>query len=130
MCQHNNYYVEEHAVAEYAYKVVHPFMKRVGRIGHHYKAAPGEYVSKWQSTRYTDGKTYTAKGTTPHREFVQYDELSGGAFHVYPSLSAARRAKHPDEIVIKVAVADYVASGYNGSTTTACYRRMQIIGEV
>lgn len=130
MCQRENHYSRADAQRQYAWKV----MRRFQDAG-----AAAWYVARWAhtSTDYKLGKQYTAHGHTTKRDFVYYDEIRGGAFHVYTNYEDAVEALHDAKldawasqpVLVRVAVSDYIASGQHCGFSTACYRRMMIVSE-
>lgn len=124
MCQINNRFLKSDASRKTAYKVMNRLVRGDGVL----------YVSPWVGAAYPPGREVEAKGGS-NSDFVDCDEIHAGAFHVYTRLNDALFVFAPwgsgQRVVVKVAVADYVASGTTGSgDRSACYRRMCILEEV
>lgn len=120
MCQHHSRYMKRDAERRFAYKVMRPNWD-------------GRYYSLWCNRLCPSGTEMVAHGETPEVLFVQEGLIEGGAFHTFPHLKDAKecRTYHHGGVIVKVAVADYVASGYDwDGRRSACYLRMQIEEEV
>lgn len=121
MCQRGSRYMKCDAERQFAYKVMRP-----GWSGRY-------YYSLWYGRLCAVGEEAVAHGDTEDELFHDHGLIEGGAFHTFPDLKDAQDCMdmHPGGVIVKVAVADYVASGYDGDARrTACYLRMQIIEEV